>query len=961
VKSTHWNGFLVIIFFLLAIGIYFLGTQYKESQREASLQSLYGKIAQRLTSEVQILIEEKRNATLTIAMALAEDVSVKKAVQNREDIHDKLALFSKKLKESTDFKNVWIQLVDERGVSISRSWTQMRGDALKSFRPDVSKMLLSPEIRTTISVGKYDLSFKGMVPFFDEQRNLLGFVEVITHFNSVIKKLQDEDVEALVLVDKSYKEQIKYPFTNKFIGDYYLANKNANEIIVTYVEGLGVEHFVSYKENYSITDDGVYLRINSTLFEKDSTPMAYILLFQKIKDIDTSSISNKGMFIDLLVVFALTVVAFVLSLFMRKEDVQVAKEKGTLKTVLFFAAFFIFIITLYYLFLNSYKNHEEKHYLEAYNQSMAKDYSLISRHFETVAETMFQTILNTPKVHKLVQMAYGDDKDRAREELYRLLVQKYRYYTDYDVRQFHFHLRNNESFLRFHRPNKYGDDLSNIRETVKWVNENYKKIKGFEEGRIYNGLRYVFPLSVAINGDNSEHIGSVEVSFDLHAIANEFVLAHDAKVALLVAKSTVNKKLFDDEKTHYIESEFDDFYYDGVIKKKFQKLFKDISVEKLSVQKRNCINNKIAQGTLFTVVSTDNSTLFSFIPLQNPVTKEIAGALIVQRACHTFEENRELFVLIFFGGGVLILLTLIFVYREFSLKLDFRNLSLQTREILDVQKSMILITDGSEMSDVNRKLLDFFGYESFEAFKNKYGCICQAFLEDENYFHLQKVPEGISWMEYLDQIPHKERIVLLEDAYGSKHSFALTFSKYNLSHYIFTFTDISETVSEQLSLEHKVIHDKLTGAYNREFFELKKEEIVSVAQESGRFVGVIFFDIDYFKNVNDTYGHAVGDSVLVELIEQISLSIRSNDYLVRWGGEEFIILLSTNSADELLTVAENLRSKIAKHTFEHVMHITCSFGVSLMREEESLLETVRRADEALYISKENGRDRVSKL
>lgn len=688
-------------------------------------------------------------------------------------------------------------------------------------------------------------------------------------------------------------------------------------------------------------------------------------MFQRVKDIDLKNLRIEELFIDSMLLFSVVLFAFILIYFSNKEHSKVHKtqdviKQETLKRVLLFVTIFFFIIALFYFLLRIYKTHEKDEFLENYNVSIEKDYTLISRKFEIIAEIMFETVLNTNEVHALMREAYGDKKEKSREALYALLIDKYRYYNRYDVRQLHFHLTNNESFLRFHRPNKYGDDLSGVRATVKWVNENHEKVQGFEEGRIYNGFRYVFPLSVSNNRGTKEHLGSVEVSFNAHAVANEFVLGHNAKVSFLVSKKRTDEKLFHEEKTNYEQSEFDDFYYDSIIKEKFRKAFNNINIEKLSPKKIEYINNTIKKGEIFTIPSEDSHSLFSVIPLKNAISHEVVGALIIERENAAFLEDEELFSFIFGGGSTLILLLFIFIYRELSVKLDYQALSLQNREILDTQKSMVLITDGFEMIDANKKLLEFYGYDSLESFKDRYSCLCETFIEDENYFHLKKVPEGITWISYLETIPHKERIVLVEDHKGNKHSFAVTTSRYNTKHHIFTFADITDTLQEQHSLENKVIHDKLTGAYNREFFELKQTEIVASTKESGRSVGIIFFDIDYFKIVNDTYGHGVGDSVLVELIEQISLSIRSNDYLIRWGGEEFIILLSANSADELVAVAENLRSKVAAHVFEYVGHMSCSFGVSLMLSDESLLETVRRADEALYISKENGRDRVSK-
>jgi len=223
------------------------------------------------------------------------------------------------------------------------------------------------------------------------------------------------------------------------------------------------------------------------------------------------------------------------------------------------------------------------------------------------------------------------------------------------------------------------------------------------------------------------------------------------------------------------------------------------------------------------------------------------------------------------------------------------------------------------------------------------------------------VPLETNWIGFLEHIPYKDRVILINDPQGLGHSFAMTFSNYETSYFIVTFTDISGTIQEQLVLENKVIHDKLTGAYNREFFEGKIGTIAAQSQGNGRFLGIIFLDIDHFKAVNDTYGHNVGDSLLQELVQRVTESIRSTDYLVRWGGEEFIVLLSVKSLSEVEATAEHLRSMIEHHSFEGVKNITSSFGLTLVLNDEPIESAVERADKALYISKESGRNKVTKL
>lgn len=124
------------------------------------------------------------------------------------------------------------------------------------------------------------------------------------------------------------------------------------------------------------------------------------------------------------------------------------------------------------------------------------------------------------------------------------------------------------------------------------------------------------------------------------------------------------------------------------------------------------------------------------------------------------------------------------------------------------------------------------------------------------------------------------------------------------------------------------------------------------------FEKIIFFDIDHFKRVNDTYGHLAGDMVLKQLASLISLRIRNSDIFARWGGEEFILLLPDTSLNEAIGVAKVLKDAIAAEAFETVGKVTCSFGVAVLQDDQSHENLLKRSDEKLYEAKESGRDKI---
>ena len=139
------------------------------------------------------------------------------------------------------------------------------------------------------------------------------------------------------------------------------------------------------------------------------------------------------------------------------------------------------------------------------------------------------------------------------------------------------------------------------------------------------------------------------------------------------------------------------------------------------------------------------------------------------------------------------------------------------------------------------------------------------------------------------------------------------------------------------------------------------ETLISESHRTNRFshdFGVIMIDIDYFKKVNDEFGHQIGDKVLQELSHIIKSNSRATDIVGRWGGEEFLIISTETNLDELLSLANKLRNKICSYKFINGEYKTASFGVSIYHKNENINALIKRADEALYKAKENGRNKV---
>lgn len=173
------------------------------------------------------------------------------------------------------------------------------------------------------------------------------------------------------------------------------------------------------------------------------------------------------------------------------------------------------------------------------------------------------------------------------------------------------------------------------------------------------------------------------------------------------------------------------------------------------------------------------------------------------------------------------------------------------------------------------------------------------------------------------------------------------------------YTSISQNITDKKRVEELSVTDQLTRLHNRMFLETSFHREINRAKRYGHSFSVIMMDIDHFKEVNDTYGHDVGDQVLVMISKLLSQNIRDTDILGRWGGEEFLIICPHTTNDEAFALAEKLRKGIEVFPFDVVGTKSCSFGISEFDlNDEGYKEVVKRADEALYRAKGNGRNCV---
>ncbi len=452
--------------------------------------------------------------------------------------------------------------------------------------------------------------------------------------------------------------------------------------------------------------------------------------------------------------------------------------------------------------------------------------------YDAFTDFILDGIITHPEITRLMQDAgQGDEmlKASSRNTLYEMLQGTYESLEDHGFRQLHFHLPDGESFLRFHSPATYGDPLFEVRESVRLANTALRKVVGFEEGRIFSGYRFVFPLFY-----EDSHVGSVEISIGMDtALALLEEMNPDLNVFYLLDKDVVLNKVFDNQLDHYLPAfDFEDYLIDKAMSQKIiadEDHYNNITHPEILEQLGDVLSNenRTAESLLIDVVAIPHQV--HLIPLNNVIDETVGYFIAIKEASkESLISQRPLRELILYTVIYLLLLTLASVF-----------------------------------------------------------------------------------------------------------------------------------IRDKLRLEELASKDQLTGVFNRyKLTELGQRELLR-SKRTGGSVSALMLDIDHFKAVNDTFGHAQGDAVLKSLGKTLKETLRGVDAFGRWGGEEFLIIAPDTTTREALVMAERLREAVAALENPASTPITVSIGIATtVRGEADLDLLVQRADEALYAAKETGRNKV---
>lgn len=264
--------------------------------------------------EIENTLSERQAAAVTLALSLADNSQVKDLLCENCDPQEKTVApdfrnLVSQLELNTEAGNLWIQVIDNKGISRFRSWTKKTGDNLRDVRYDVRQMLGSHSILTGMSVGRFSLTFKAMVPVKDSKLNLIGMLEVITKLDTYAEHLKRSvGSDSVVLVDERFKAQLTRADQNRFLGDFYIANKDAKAEYIAALSQMGSQRFTEISPVFKHQDNVITQYI---IQDGIGQKIGYWFVFDGIDRIDVAEVR---LFEKQFIFAAIVVVSLVLML-----------------------------------------------------------------------------------------------------------------------------------------------------------------------------------------------------------------------------------------------------------------------------------------------------------------------------------------------------------------------------------------------------------------------------------------------------------------------------------------------------------------------------------------------------------------------------------------------------------------------------------------------------------------------
>jgi len=295
-----------------------------------------------------------------------------------------------------------------------------------------------------------------------------------------------------------------------------------------------------------------------------------------------------------------------------------------------------------------------------------------------------------------------------------------------------------------------------------------------------------------------------------------------------------------------------------------------------------------------------------------------------------------------------------------------KNLEIQYKlfnEILDTTKNIVVITNFKDIKFANSRFKKMFHIDKTDEFNNiHFHKMLERFVEIEGFLHLGLLKENESFVSLVHRTDKGNRIVAILNKNFKIKAFKIDIVKLKQNDdYLLTLSDITKLKKDLIQVKHKAYIDGLTQVNNRNKFDEVLEKEIKRVKRYKEPITIAMIDIDKFKTFNDTFGHLIGDEVLVTMAQTVNNAVRETDTFARWGGEEFVILFLNTKVDIAKQVSETIKDKIEENEHPTAGKITASFGLTQYKDGDTIKTMFKRCDDALYVAKENGRNRVEIL
>ena len=679
-----------IITFLLTLFVVINTISYKIIQKEEQqkIEILLAGHVKNLSTYYEMVLFDQKRRSLAVSQSTFLQKDVLDIFTKANETHDKSTLdnLRKQLYKllKSKYKILQTEGILQYHFIFPNNVTFFRMHKPSKYNDDLSSVRLDfveankyhKEIHG-FHQGKTTHGFRNIYPIYAKNGQYLGLLDVAfssqvlqdymngvgkihTHF--LVKKdifdtksWQRDDMKAKYIQSHEHKDYMigisKYFNEN----DYKKNAVKLNDLQNSIAKKIYRENkFAIFKKLDNKTVVISFYPIRSSITNKLS---AWLVSYEPDESIALIQKESNYYFIVLFIV--ISILFLFLAIFMHVNKISLLQIDNKYQRKLFFilVSIFIIIIGSLYVGLNYMKNESIKSYIQTVIKENKREYLLLKERNKIFSQHIFEKHLNTKQIKLLF-------KQQKRKALYKLLKNDYKNWKkEFHIEQVQFHTPDAHSFLRIHKPEKYGDTLSGFRKGVEYVSKHKTAFEGFEEGKVHSGFRYIYPLFL-----DKEYLGSVEVSFTSIVFIKNLASSFGKKMNILFSSNIIQNNMFKEYQSEYVKSPIDGFYFNKEILTYLSTKNKKIKSFRKTKEEREDTKEKILQGDIFAKYYKSVKELVVIIPIRNKITKEIIVSLHILNDNQYIVKQERVFIYNFISSAIVLLLIVLIIYKTLTEK-----------------------------------------------------------------------------------------------------------------------------------------------------------------------------------------------------------------------------------------------------------------------------------------------------